>query len=496
MHNKAISFLVGCLFVPLASSADNLGGYYYGSMPAPSGWEWQSVDSLGYNKLQPHAWFFSFESTESARKVLPENSKYWQDLNGEWKFCWSPEPSARPKDFYSTEYDVDGWSVVKVPMNWNVEGIQKDGSLKWGVPIYTNQRVIFEHKVEVDDWKKGVMRTPAANWSTYKHRNEVGSYRRTFTIPDSWDGRKVYVNFDGVDSFFYLYINGRYVGFSKNSRNLAQFDITPYLVKGENVIAAEVYRNSDGSFLESQDMFRLPGIYRDVYLTSKPGVQVRDVVAVSDYDADFRNASLDVTAYVSNLGRKKADKYKLSYSLYANNLYGEETTLVKGVEAVAEVGRIVPCGENKVRVTLNAGNKVRAWNAEKPYRYVLVGELKDKKGRVVETFSTTVGFRKIEIKDTPAAEDEFGLAGRYYYLNGQPIKMKGVNRHETNPELGHAITREQMEKEVLLMKSANINHVRNSHYPNSPYWYYGWVCPTDPQAGEPGCGVFPEAGRT
>ena len=472
MYKKTISFLLSCLFVPLIASADGLGGYYYGSMLKPTGWEWQSVDSLAYNKQQPHAWFFSFHDTESARKVLPENSKYWISLNGEWQFHWAPNPIERPKDFVRTDFNADKWDIVEVPMNWNVSGIQNDGTLKWGVPVYSNQRVIFEHKVEVNDWKKGVMRTPPLNWPTFKHRNEVGSYRRTFTIPDDWNGRKVYVNFDGVDSFFYLYINGRYVGFSKNSRNLAQFDITPYLVKGENLIAAEVYRHSDGSFLESQDMFRLPGIYRDVYLTSKPAVQVRDVVAVSDYNEDFSNASLSVTAYITNLSKKEAKKYTVSYSLYANELYGDETRLVEGVEASAEIGNIASGNETVIKTTLNAGRKVRMWSAEKPYRYVLVGQLKDKKNRVVETFSTNVGFRKIEIKDTPASEDEFNLSGRYYYLNGQPVKMKGVNRHETNPDRGHAITRAQMEKEVMLMKRANINHVRNSHYPCAPYWYY------------------------
>ena len=145
--------------------------------------------------------------------------------------------------------------------------------------------MIFQHQVAVGDWKGGVMREPRKDWPTYKHRNEVGSYRRTFTVPAEWDGREVYLNFDGVDSFFYLYINGRYVGFSKNSRNLASFDISPYLVKGENTVAVEVYRNSDGSFLESQDMFRLPGIFRTVALTAKPKVQVRDVVAIPDFDA-------------------------------------------------------------------------------------------------------------------------------------------------------------------------------------------------------------------
>ena len=217
-------------------------------------------------------------------------------------------------------------------MNWNVVGIQKDGTQKYGTPIYTNQRVIFQHQVAVGDWKGGVMREPRKDWPTFKHRNEVGSYRRTFTVPAEWDGREVYLNFDGVDSFFYLYINGRYVGFSKNSRNLASFDISPYLVKGENTVAVEVYRNSDGSFLESQDMFRLPGIFRTVALTAKPKVQVRDVVAIPDFDANLVNASLNITASVANLTKKDVKGLRVDYKLYEKALYGEATTPVKGAE--------------------------------------------------------------------------------------------------------------------------------------------------------------------
>ena len=468
-----MSFFLGCLALPLMAQVAPLEGFYYGSMPAPTGWEWQSVDSLAFNKEQPHAWFFSFESVEQARKVLPEHSAYWQSLDGEWAFHWAPDPDARPKNFYETSYDVSGWDKVQVPMNWNIYGVQKDGSQKYGTPIYSNQRVIFAHKVAVDDWKKGVMREPAQDWPTYKHRNEVGSYRRTFTVPADWANRKVYINFDGVDSFFYLYINGKYVGFSKNSRNLAQFDITPYLVEGENIVAAEVYRNSDASFLESQDMMRLPGIFRSVSLVSKPMVQVQDVVAIPDYyDEAYTQARLNITTTIRNLDKKKIKDYTLSYSLYENKLYSDENTLVNDVRVDVPAIEILPGNTWHIVSTMYAGDKVKPWSAEKPYRYTLVGELKDKKGRVVETFSTNVGFREIEIKDTPADKDEFGLAGRYYYLNGKPIKMKGVNRHETDPERGHYITRERMTEEVMMMKRANINHVRNSHYPCSPYWYY------------------------
>ena len=153
---------------------------------------------------------------------------------------------------------------------WNVYGIQKDGSLKYGLPIYVNQPVIFYHERKVDDWRKGVMRTPPTDWTTYEYRNEVGSYVREFEVPNNWEGREIFIDFDGVDSFFYLWINGKYVGFSKNSRNVASFDITPYLQKGKIKVAVEVYRNSDGSFLESQDMFRLPGIFRTVALRATP----------------------------------------------------------------------------------------------------------------------------------------------------------------------------------------------------------------------------------
>lgn len=464
--------LLGLLAAPLCAQETSLGGFFYGSMSAPTGWEWQSPDSVAYNKQQPHAWFFSFKDVMQARKVLPEKSSFWKSLDGDWRFNWASTPDQRPTDFFKADFDDSSWDLVQVPMNWNVVGVQFDGTLKYGVPIYSNQRVIFQHSVAIDDWKGGVMRTPPTDWSTYENRNEVGSYRRTFTIPEGWADKEVYIQFDGVDSFFYLYINGNYVGFSKNSRNMAEFDITSYLIEGENVVAVEVYRNSDGSFLESQDMFRLPGIFRTVALSAKPKIQVRDLVAIPDYDDSFTNASLKITVQVANLSSKKAKDYSITYTLFENELYGEGSTLVSGVSATVDVEELAKGGEQTAKVELNAGTDVKPWSAEAPFRYVLVGELKDKKGNVVETFSTNVGFRKIEIKNTPASKDEFQLAGRYYYLNGKPIKMKGVNRHENNPNSGHAITREQMEEEIMLMKRANINHVRNSHYPCAPYWYY------------------------
>lgn len=473
---KTYLLLLTGLICSSAWADGTLGGYFYNQQAAPTGWEWQSPDSVAVNKQQPHAWFFSFRNVEEARKVLPENSSYWKSLDGLWKFHWAPNPDKRPKDFYRTDYDVSQWDDIKVPMNWNLAGLQKDGNNKYGDPLYSNQRVIFQHSWQpMNDWKGGVMRTPPTDWMTYRNRNEVGSYRRTFSVPADWKGQQIYLNFDGVDSFFYLYINGKYVGFSKNSRNLAEFDITPYLNKEgeENTVAVEVYRHSDGSFLESQDMFRLPGIFRTVALVAKPQVQVRDIKAIPDLDETYSHATLHISAQLQNLSKKAIKGYTLQYSLYANRLYSDDNDLMEGVTASTPlVGKLNSKGEIMLETTLDAANKVKLWSAEAPYRYTLVGELKDAKGRTVQTFSTIVGFRKVEIKETPAEKDEFGLAGRYYYLNGQPIKLKGVNRHENNTLLGHTATREQMENEIFLMKRGNINHVRNCHYPDAPYWYY------------------------
>ena len=476
MNRSYLILLAGMLCAPAAWADGTLGGYFYQQQEAPTGWEWQSPDSVAVNKLQPHAWFFSFRNIDEARKVLPENSSYWKSLDGMWKFHWAPNPDERPKDFFRTDYDVSKWDDIKVPMNWNMAGLQRDGKNKYGDPLYSNQRVIFQHSWQpMNDWKGGVMRTPPKDWMTYRNRNEVGSYRRTFSVPADWKGQEIYLNFDGVDSFFYLYINGKYVGFSKNSRNLAEFNITPYLNKEgeENTVAVEVYRHSDGSFLESQDMFRLPGIFRTVALTAKPQVQVRDLKAIPDLDETYSNAKLHITAQLQNLSKKAIKGYTIQYSLYANRLYSDENTLLSGVTASAKLaGKLNAKGEISLEATLDAANKVNLWSAEAPHRYTLVGELKDGKGRTVQTFSTFVGFRKVEIKETPAEKDEFGLAGRYYYLNGQPIKLKGVNRHENNVKAGHTVSREQMEHEVFLMKRGNINHVRNCHYPDAPYWYY------------------------
>ncbi|MDE6754026.1 MAG: DUF4981 domain-containing protein [Muribaculaceae bacterium] len=450
----------------LASSV--LSGFTFGNVSAPSGKEWQSPDSLALNKELPRAYFCHFSDLNSAKNILPEFSDRHLSLNGKWSFHWVKDPESRPVGFQDKEYDTYEWDLIDVPSNWNIAGIQKDGTTKYGKPIYVNQKVIFSHKVEPDDWKGGVMRTPPESWTTFDARNEVGSYRREFSIPESWKNMQIYIDFAGVDSFFYLWINGKYVGFSKNSRNAARFNITDYLHPGSNTVAVEVYRNSDGSFLEAQDMFRLPGIFRSVSLYATPSVQIRDLNAIPEIEA--ASASLNLTADIRNLSDAGARNYSLSYSLFANPLYCDSADSL--VASAASLPFSLRSGgeisiEDKISVPAP-----RLWSAEEPWRYTLVAELKDNKGTTLEAVSVGVGFREVEIRHVDASQDEFGKSGRYFLINGKPVKLKGVNRHETNPERGHAVDRSDMIRDIMMMKAANINHVRNSHYPDDPYWYY------------------------
>ena len=470
MKNILTSLILSALVLSV-SAKDDLEGFLYQQVTAPDGTEWQSPEKLSLNKLQPRAHIFPFANVEEARKVLPEGSKYFQSLDGTWKFHWCASPEQRPQDFYADTYDVSGWDDIKVPGCWNVQGLGKHGEMKYGVPIYVNQPVIFYHEVKPDDWREGVMREPKdQRWTTYKYRNEVGSYRRNFTIPADWKGRQILLNFDGVDSFFYLWVNGKYVGFSKNSRNTARFDITNYLKKdGENSLSVEVYRSSDGSFLEAQDMFRLPGIFRSTYLTALPQVQICDL-AVRTTQLSKEKATIQVDRKLSNLSGKEQKGLRITYSIFPVELYSDKTKELGKQFSVASES--LKKGETHAFMTRFEVENPMLWSAERPNRYVLVAELKDKKGRLLDCTSTYFGIRTVEIRETKAEEDEFKLAGRYFYVNDKPVKLKGVNRHETNPSTGHAITREQMKEEVMLMKRGNINHVRLSHYSNDPYFYY------------------------
>ncbi len=482
-----------------------LEGFDYQQTPAtPKGNEWQSPQSLALNKRQPRAYTFAFPDVDAAKGVLPQRSTFWKSLDGTWKFHWSKDPDGRAKGFEAPSFDVSAWDDIAVPGSWNVQGIQPDGSLKYGVPVYTNQKVIFQHRVAVDDWRGGVMRKPEnPAWTVNAYPNEVGSYRRQFDVPAAWAGRRIVVHFDGVDSFFYLWVDGHYVGFSKNSRNTASFDITRFLGgKGAHTLAVEVYRNSDGSFLEAQDMFRLPGIFRSVYLTSEAEVSIADLVVRTSWIQNNKagglsgqqDAEIAIDATVSNLSSKRLKDLYVDYRVWPVELYGDDVQSAEPLDVTAPADASVKplatavstplalAAQSAKRPDIQCPTAVthtavalkgcRTWSAEAPYRYVLTAELKDKKGTVYDVRSTFFGVRTVEIRKTAAKDDEFGLEGRYFYVNNRPVKLKGVNRHETSPTRGHAITREQMQQEVFLMKRGNINHVRNSHYANDPYWYY------------------------
>jgi beta-galactosidase len=395
----------------------------------PTGQEWEQEQNLALNKEPACAAFASFADTKSALKILPEHSRYWRSLDGRWKFNWVKHPDERPKDFFQPGFDVSNWKEIAVPSSWQCQG--------YDVPVYSNQRYLFKR-----DWPN-VMGEPPKNYTAFTNRNPVGSYRRDFEVPADWAGREVFIRFDGVDSFFYLWINGRYVGFSKDSRTPAAFNITRFLQPGRNVVAAEVYRFSDGSYLECQDMWRLSGIFRSVSLQARPATRIRDFFALPDLDAQYRDGVLNITGDV--YGPDAATSQVLA------TLYDSEGRKVVSQAATGSASNFA--------VPLGARNPLK-WTAETPNLYTLVLELKNKSGQSQEFVSAQVGFRKVEIKN------------EVFLVNGQPVKLKGVNRHENFPETGHALSRAQMELDMMRLKQANVNHVRTSHYPNDPYWYY------------------------
>ncbi|MBQ4635372.1 MAG: discoidin domain-containing protein [Akkermansia sp.] len=408
--------------------------------------DWENPENLSQGREDARAFFVPFANRDEALKGKRKDSSLVMSLNGDWKFHWSPSPAERPVDFYKPETDVSSWATIDVPSNWQMRG--------YGIPIYSNQRYTF-----VRDWPR-VMTPPRdkteEKYSTPKSEpNAVGSYRRDVELPADWDGRRVFIQFDGVDSFFYLFVNGHKVGFSKDSRTAAVFDITPYVHPGKNVVAAEVYRYSDGSYLECQDMWRLSGIFRDVFMYSTPQVLVRDFFVHTDFDGepgkkDYSNSKLRVEVDVNNRTQSES-AYTVEAELLdlAGNKVADLTTATGKVAA----------GEN-VRTTVNATMKAPAlWSAEKPNLYRLMIYLKDAEGKVTETISRKIGFRDVQLVD-----------GRFL-VNGQPVKLKGVNRHESQHANGHTVTEEECRQELLIMKRGNINHIRNSHYPQPAFFY-------------------------
>jgi beta-galactosidase len=399
--------------------------------------EIEDPENIGINKEPAHVTLMPYTSLKEALTTNRHASTFSKSLNGMWKFNWVDWPQKRPVNFYKTSYDVSGWKEIKIPSNWQIEG--------YGTPNYSNFTYIFKKDFP------HVMGTPSEKYTNFTERNPVGSYRRDFTLPENWKGRRIFITFDGVDAGFFIWVNGQKVGYSVNSRNAAEFDLTKYVKPGKNVLAVEVYRFTSGSYLENQDMWRLSGIFRNVTLWSAPQVHVRDYFIKTNLDEQFRDADVVVTAKVKNYGSVTSKAQELKASLY----YG--TTPVNTAYGKNMVPALKPGEEITVDVKFHVSNP-KKWTAETPFLYTTVLTLNEG-GKTIETLSSRTGFREIEIK------------GRLFTVNGTPIKLKGVNRHENFPDDGHAVTEKQMIEDIILIKQTNSNHVRTSHYSDDPRWY-------------------------
>lgn len=399
--------------------------------------EIEDPENIGINKEASHATLMPYASLQEALKTNRHASSFSLSLNGLWKFNWVDWPQKRPVNFYKQNYDVSGWKEIKVPSSWQVEG--------YGTPVYSNFNYIFQK-----DFPR-IMSTPPVEFTTYKERNAVGSYRRDFTVPTNWKDRRVFITFDGVDAGFFIWVNGKKVGYSVNSRNAAEFDITKYLQAGKNTLAVEVYRFTTGSYLEDQDMWRLSGIFRNVTLWSSSQLHIRDFFVKTNLDNQYKDAEEVVSAKVKNYGTTTTKAQMLKVSLYNNG------TLVTGATAQKNIPALKPGEEISVDVNFHVGNPEK-WTAETPKLYTSVITLTNG-DKVTETLSSKTGFRNIQTKD------------RLFLVNGMPIKLKGVNRHENEPESGHAVSEERMIRDILLIKQANCNHIRTCHYSDDPRFY-------------------------
>jgi beta-galactosidase len=390
--------------------------------------DWENSTIFEINKEPGHASFVPIETESSEINLDKAASPFVQLLNGNWKFKWSPKPADRPMDFYKPDVDVSHWDEIPVPANWQLHG--------YGKPIYTN--VVYPFKVDPP--------------KIQHDNNPVGAYRRTFTIPEKWDGKEVFIHFEGVKSAFYLWVNGRKVGYSQGSMTPAEFNVTDFLQEGENVLAAEVYRWSDGSYLEDQDMWRLSGIYRDVYLVGKPRQNIRDFFISTNLDDEFKNAELNISTAIKNYSVEEVSNFELKVTVF------EKDDTENALYSMAEDVDVLASEDVKVKLSRIVSNP-KLWSAEAPNLYTAVFELLDENGNIIEKTGTHFGFREVEIR------------GGEFFVNGKSILFKGVNRHEHHPDHGRAVTRESMIQDILLMKQFNVNAVRCSHYPNQPLWY-------------------------
>lgn len=382
--------------------------------------EWQDPEINAVNRASMHTHFFAYESTEAATEAAKEKSVNYMTLNGIWKFRWTKDSDARPTDFWKTDFNDKGWDNLAVPAMWELNG--------YDVPLYSG--VGFDWKLRKGWCKNNPPELPVED-------NHVGSYRREITVPANWRGKDIVAHFGSVYSNIYLWVNGKFVGYSEDSKLEAEFDLTPYLKAGQkNLIAFQVFRWCDGSYLEDQDFFRYHGIARDCYLYTRNKKRIEDIRITPDLDSQYQNGSLAI-----NLNLKGNNQVTLEL-LDAQNRTVATTELR---------------GSGNVSTSIEMENPHK-WSAETPYLYTLRATVKEG-GKVSEVIPLKVGFRKIEMKNAQLL------------VNGQPILIKGANRHEMDPDGGYVISRERMIQDIQLMKMFNINAVRTCHYPDDSFWY-------------------------
>lgn len=384
--------------------------------------EWQDPEVVGVNKLPARAEAIPFADAVSALTLDRTKTPFYKSLNGDWKFNWCGRPADRPVDFYRTDFNDAKWKTIQVPSCWEMQG--------YGQPIYTNVRYPYPTNPPFVD----------------ENYNPVGSYRTSFELPAGWETRRTIIRFGGVYSGYYLWVNGQKVGYSEDSKTTSEFDLTPFVKPGRNQVAVEVYRWTDGSYLEDQDMFRFSGIFRDVALLSTPKTRIENFRTETILSSDYKQASLEVKTDVEGPGGYQLDVHLMDAA-------GKEVATGK-----SSVYGVTGGLSNHPLASVKLDNP-QLWSAEHPNLYTAVINLLDEAGKLRDTRSCRVGFRKIEWKS--------GV----FTVNGKAVKLLGANRHEADPVRGRAITRERMIQDIKLYKQYNLNTVRNSHYPNDSYWY-------------------------
>uniref|UniRef100_UPI00321732E4 glycoside hydrolase family 2 TIM barrel-domain containing protein n=1 Tax=uncultured Draconibacterium sp. TaxID=1573823 RepID=UPI00321732E4 len=400
--------------------------------------DWENQQVIGINKEPARAHYIPYGNLEQAVADFRLNSSLVLDLNGTWKFNWVKHPDLRPKDFYKNDFDTDYWDDIEVPSNWQMKG--------YGKPIYTNVNYPFTKKPPF------IMVETPSNFTKSEMPNPVGSYKREFEVPENWDGKEIFIHFAGVKSAFYIWVNGQKVGYSQGSMTPAEFNITDFVQPGKNNIAVEVYRWSDGSYLEDQDFWRLSGIYRDVYLYATPKIHLWDFSLKTDFNEDLTLADLNIDLHFKNFGSSGKTTCDIFLSEYGKEV-GDDQPILS-----------LPVGKVSTKKGLNISKSVqisnpKLWSAEVPNLYQVVFVLKDESGNTTEVLSTPLGFRRIEIKD------------QQLWVNGKSVLLKGVNRHEHDPFTGRHVSLESMWRDIELFKQFNVNTVRTAHYPNHPDFY-------------------------